>query len=84
MKNKENPKKVYDDAPFSLGIFKKIYKSLKVVTGPFVVLMILMVLGSKLLFPNLALKDTVFAFIFVAFVLSKLYMYLSDKFRKET
>ncbi len=84
MKNKENPKKVYDDAPFSLGIFKKIYKSLKVVTVPFVVLMILMVLGSKLLFPNLALKDTVFAFIFVAFVLSKLYMYLSDKFRKET
>lgn len=81
---KEKSKEVLADAPFSLGILKKIYKSFKVVTVPFVVLMILMVLGSKLLFPNLELKDTVFAFMFVAFVLSKLYMYLSDKFRKET
>ena len=77
-------KKVYDDAPFSMGIIKKIYKSLTVVTIPFIVLMILMVVAQKMLFPNLELKDTVFAFMFVAFVLSKLYSYLASKFKKET
>ena len=82
--SEEKPKEVYDDAPFSLGILKKIYKSLTVVTVPFVILMILMVGSSKLLFPNLELKDTVFAFIFVAFVLSKLYSYVVSKFKKET
>ena len=82
--SKVEPKEVYDDAPFSMGILKKIYKSFTVVTIPFVILMILMVVGSKLLFPNLELKDTVFAFIFVAFVLSKLYSYVASKFKKET
>ena len=76
-------KKVYDDGSFSLGILKKIYKSLTVVTIPFIILMILMVVGSKLLFPNLELKDTVFVFIFVAFILSKLYSYLKSKLKKE-
>ena len=82
--SEEKPKKVYDDAPFSMGILKKIYKSFTVVTIPFVILMILMIVGSKLLFPNLELKDTVFAFMFVAFVLSKLYSYVASKFKKET
>ena len=78
-----NPKKLHEDSSFFLGILKKIYKSLTVVTIPFIILMILMVVGSKLLFPNLVLKDTVFAFIFVAFILSKLYSYLKSKFKKE-
>ena len=82
--SKTEPKEVYDDAPFSMGIIKKIYKSLTVVTIPFIVLMILMVVAQKMLFPNLELKDTVFAFIFVAFVLSKLYSYVVSKFKKET
>jgi hypothetical protein len=82
--SKTEPKKVHDDAPFSLGIIKKIYKSLTVVTVPFIILMILMVGASKLLFPNVELKDTVFAFIFVAFVLSKFYSYVASKFKKET
>lgn len=42
------------------------------------VLMVLFVGGSKVLFPDLELKDMVFAFIFVAFVLAKLYIYLQD------
>jgi len=82
--SKIEPKEVYDDAPFSMGILKKIYKSFTVVTIPFVILMILMVVAQKMLFPNLELKDTVFAFIFVAFVLSKLYSYVASKFKKET
>lgn len=80
--SKEDSKKVYDDAPFSLGILKKLFDGFSLLSVPFVVLMILFIGGSKVLFPNLELKDTVFAFIFVAFVLSKLYMYLRDKFRK--
>jgi hypothetical protein len=75
--------KEVDDSTFSTGLLKKIYKSLTVVTIPFVVLMIVMVGVSKVIFPHLELKDTVFAFIFVAFVLSKLYMYVASKFKKE-
>ena len=82
--SKKEPKKVYDDAPFSLGILKKLFDGFSLISVPFVILMILFIGGSKVLFPNLELKDTVFAFIFVAFVLSKLYMYLRNKFKKET
>jgi hypothetical protein len=81
--SKREPKELYDDAPFSLGILKKIYKSLTVVTVPFVILIILMVGVTKLLFPNVLLKDVVLVFIFVAFVLSKFYSYVASKFKKE-
>jgi len=83
LSKKEEPKKVYDDAPFSLGILKKLFDGFSLISVPFVIFMILFIGGSNVLFPNLELKDTVFAFIFVAFVLSKLYMYLRNKFRKE-
>jgi len=76
-------KKVYDDASFSLGIFKKIFDGFSLISVPFVLLMILFVGGSKVLFPHVELKDTVFAFIFIAFVLSKLIIYLMEKFKKE-
>jgi len=82
--SKTEPKEVYDDSSFSMGLLKKIYKSLTVVTIPFVILMILMIGASKVLFPHLELKDTVFAFMFVAFILSKLYIYLVSKLKKES
>jgi len=81
--SKKEPKKVYDDAPFSLGILKKLFDGFSLISVPFVILMILFIGSSKVLFPNLELKDTVFAFIFVAFVLAKLYMYVVSKFKKE-
>lgn len=76
-------KEVFDDAPFSLGILKKLFDGFSLISVPFVVLMVLFIGISKVLFPNLELKDTVFAFIFVAFVLAKLTMYIRDKFKKE-
>ena len=62
-----------------INILKKTFVGSSFMNVPFVVLMVLLIGGSKVLFPDVALKDMVFAFIFVAFVLAKLYIYLKDK-----
>ena len=82
-KEKETPKEVYDDAPFSLGIVQKIFNTVSVVSVPFVVILIVFILFQKWLFPHLELTDTIYALIFVAFVLAKLFTYLMTKFKKE-
>ncbi|MBU1668700.1 serine protease [bacterium] len=82
-KEKEELKEVYDDAPFSLGILKKIFNSVSVVSIPFVVILIVFILLLKWLFPHLELTDTIYALIFVAFVLAKLFNYLMRKFKKD-
>jgi hypothetical protein len=80
---KKESKKVYDDEVFSSGLIKKVIDGFSIISLPFVVLMVIFIGASKLLFPHLELKDTVFAFIFVAFVLAKGYMFLKEKMRKD-
>ena len=80
---KEKPKEFYEDPSFSLGIVQKIFDAFSVVSVPFLVILTFFVAISKLLFPNLELQDTVYALIFIAFILAKLYMYLIKRFKKE-
>lgn len=80
---KKAPKEVYDDAPFSLGILQKIWGALSVVTVPFMVILAFFIVLQKWLFPNLELTDTIYALIFVSFVLAKLFKYVMFKLKKE-
>ncbi len=45
--SKKEPKKVYDDTPFSMGILKKLFDGFSLISVPFVVLMILFIGGVK-------------------------------------
>jgi hypothetical protein len=70
------------EVSLSLGIVQKIFNTVSLVSPPFVIILILFVVASKITFPNLELSDTIYALIFIAFVLAKVLTYVLKKFKR--
>jgi len=71
------------DTSSALSLLQRTYNSVYEVRIPFFITLIILILGLKYIFPHLELVDIMYALIFISFVLSKVFVWIRKRFRRE-
>ena len=66
----------------SLSLGQRLFNSIYSVIIPFSVLLVLLTLGAKFMFPRLELVDYIYSLIFISFVSAKIFDFIRKKIRK--
>jgi hypothetical protein len=77
-----NVEKKQEKIVSSLSLSQRVFNSIYSVVIPFSVLLVLLTLTAKFMFPRLELVDYIYSLIFIAFVSAKIFEFVQKKFKK--